>query len=262
LSGFELSKWYADCVTEEGAAAIVYHAELRWRAMTLHYSSLLKYTPGNAVRIDYSLRNRPGPAVHEDRIEWCSADWKAAGSWDELGPSHRNLLFESENGLLDWNCAAPRAAATMQVGDGPALNGWGYAEHLRLTIAPWRLPIRRLRWGRFVNHADALVWIDWSGTYNKRVAYLNGAMVDDAEISNSEIGMAERSATLSLDQGVVLREGKLGATALSIIPNLGRLFPDSMLNVHERKWLSHAVLRRPGQADSVGMAIHEVVEWP
>jgi hypothetical protein len=35
-----------------------------------------------------------------------------------------------------------------------------------------------------------------------------------------------------------------------------------MLNVRERKWLSRAVLRRTGLPDSIGMAIHEVVEWP
>jgi hypothetical protein len=28
VAGFELSKWYADCVNDEGDFAIVYHAEL------------------------------------------------------------------------------------------------------------------------------------------------------------------------------------------------------------------------------------------
>ena len=30
MRGFDLSKWYADCVSECGDAAIVYHADLRW----------------------------------------------------------------------------------------------------------------------------------------------------------------------------------------------------------------------------------------
>jgi hypothetical protein len=44
--------------------------------------------------------------------------------------------------------------------------------------------------------------------------------------------------------------------------NLKNLFPDSVLNMRECKWVSTAVLRLPGHPDSTGMAIHEVVEWP
>jgi len=54
----------------------------------------------------------------------------------------------------------------------------------------------------------------------------------------------------------------LGATVLSVLPGFKRLFPVSILGIHECKWLSRGVLRRPRQADSFGMAIHEVVEWP
>ena len=61
---------------------------------------------------------------------------------------------------------------------------------------------------------------------------------------------------------LTLPTGPLGATALAVIPDLDRLFRASILAVRECKWLSRAVLHRPGQPDSDGMAIHEVVEWP
>jgi hypothetical protein len=124
------------------------------------------------------------------------------------------------------------------------------------------LPIRRLFWGRFVNSTDALVWIDWSGSYNKRAVYLNGVEVRAFEIDQNKVVLEEIGAALVLDQGSVLREGALGSTALNVIPNFERLFPGSILNMKERKWLSGAVLRRQGQPDSTGFAIHEVVEWP
>ena len=38
---FELSKSYADCVSDEGDAAILYHAELRIGVLPIHYESLL-----------------------------------------------------------------------------------------------------------------------------------------------------------------------------------------------------------------------------
>jgi len=197
-----------------------------------------------------------------DEIRWESKEWEAAGSWRELGRGSdarsSNRIQVVSNGIA-WRLAQLRI---FQIGQMPAIRGWGYAEHLQLSLAPWRLPIRRLRWGRFVNSTDALVWIDWSGSYNKQVAYLNGSEFCAAEISESSVVLKEIGAELDLDKGNVLREGALGSTALSVIPKLNRLFPDSILNVRECKWLSKAVLRRPGQPDSEGMAIHEVVEWP
>jgi hypothetical protein len=259
---FELSKWYADCTSSQGDAAIIYHAELRWRAVVLSYSSLLTSRAGCTARARYSLRNHPPPALRADRIVWESPHWRAAGIWRDLSPRHENVLFESESGSLAWNCLAPRAASAVQIDAEPAIEGWGYAEHLRLSVAPWRLPIRRLRWGRFVNATDALVWIDWSGSYNTRVVYLNGSSVCATEIGDRELVLAENAAVLSLDTGTMLRDGLLRSTALSVIPQLDRLFPSSILNIRECKWLSRAVLRRPGHPDSIGMAIHEVVDWP
>jgi len=261
LPAFELSKWYADCTSDQGDAAIVYHAELRWRAMRIHYASLLTRRAGEEARAVYTLRKQSPPTLCGDTIAWESPAWNARGNWSKLGPGHRNLLFSSEAGSLEWNCVAPRAAARITLGAEPAIEGWGYAERLRLTLPPWRLPIRRLRWGRFVNATDALVWIDWSGPYSKTAVYLNGSEASACQIGDSEVAL-EGGAVLSLDCGKVLREGMLGSTALKVIPNLDRVFQHSVLNMHECKWLSNAVFRRPGQPDSTGMSIHEVVEWP
>jgi hypothetical protein len=135
-------------------------------------------------------------------------------------------------------------------------------EHLRLSLAPWRLPIHQLRWGRFINATDALVWIDWRGPHNRQVVYYNGAAVSAQTIGDREVVWGGGEAVLGLEPSAILREGPLGATALAVLPNLDRLFPARMLKVRERKWLSRATLRRPGRPDSTGMAIHEVVEWP
>jgi hypothetical protein len=262
MSAFELSKWYADCVNEQGDAAILYHAELRLGGLPIHYESLLLKNRRSPARALYSLRRSPPPSFEGGRIEWQSPKWQAQGNWKDLGVEHHEVLFESEAGVLEWNCLAPRAISSMQIGSGDLSQGWGYAEHLRLSVPPWRLPIRRLRWGRFVNATDALVWIDWSGPYNKQVVFLNGSLVSAETINDEEIVLAAEEVTLYLEDKQVIRDGKLGATALSVIPKLSDIFPASVLNVRERKWLSVAVLRRPGYPDSTGMAIHEVVEWP
>jgi hypothetical protein len=261
IPAFELSKWYADCLTEDGDALIIYHAQLRWRTPPIHYSNLLIHEPGRPARSQFSLRKQPAP-IQKEGIEWKSPVWSAEGRWRETGHPLREILFDSAAGSVEWNCVAPRCSAEVRIGEGRAYRGEGYVEHLRLTIPPWRLPIRQLRWGRFVNACDALVWIDWRGSYNRQVVYCNGLPVSARTISDSEIVLGDGGAVLSLDTSTVLREGALGATALSVLPNLERLFPARILGVRECKWLSRAILRRPGQADSVGMAIHEVVEWP
>jgi len=261
LSAFELSKWYADTVTDQGDAAILYQAELRLGGLPIPYQSLLLKQGTGPTSVQSSLRRTPPPSVTAESIYWHSSEWQSTGLWNNLGVAHHENLFESPSGSLEWSCLAPRAAASLQIGS-PAthLQGWGYVEHLRLTIPPWRLPIRRLRWGRFLNAIDALLWIDWTGPYNKQVVYFNGTPIPAQSITDDEIVLA--SATLHLDEKQILRDGLLGATALSIFSKLGDLFPTSVLNMRECKWLTRATLRRPGLPDSTGFAIHEVVEWP
>ena len=262
MPDFELSKWYADCTTDQGDALILYSAELRWRGPAIHYTNLLTYSSGRPVRSRFSLRKQPPPQARDGSIGWRSRAWNVEARWLEVAGAVRETLFDSAAGSVEWNCLAPRSAAQVRIGEGEHFRGWGYVEHLRLSLPPWRLPIHRLRWGRFINATDALVWIDWRGDYNRQVVYHNGVAMVAQNISDHEIRLAGGETVLTLDTSAVLREGTLGATALAVLPNLDRLFPAAMLRAKEQKWLSRAVLRQPGHPDSIGMAIHEVVEWP
>ena len=170
------------------------------------------------------------------------------------------MVYESSEGAIKWHCLHPRSRATVNLGYGKILQGLGYLERLDMTLAPWKLPIEELRWGRFLSHSDSLVWIDWKGSHSCRIVLQKGILgrattIDEGEIAlNGNIG-------LRLAGGDVLRKGALGETALAIIPGLKRLFPSKILNVRECKWRSRAELRR-GDSSSSGWAIHEVVKWP
>jgi hypothetical protein len=261
MARFELTKWYADAVTDRGDAIILYSAELRWRGPAIHYTSLLLRRHGCRSVSRFSLRDQTPPDARNGVIEWTSRAWSATARWSQLGRGTCETLFDSPAGSLEWNCVAPRAWVEFRLPTAE-FRGFGYVECLRLSVAPWRLPIQRLRWGRFINAADALVWIDWSGPYTRQVLYLNGATDSPNVIDDCRVELAGGRGILHLEPSVTLREGHLGATALSILPNVDHLFPARILKVNERKWLSRATLCRPGLPDSVGMAIHEVVEWP
>jgi hypothetical protein len=56
VGAFQLSKWYMDCASESGEIVIAYAARLKWRAITLHYASLLVHEPGQKPRIQTTLR--------------------------------------------------------------------------------------------------------------------------------------------------------------------------------------------------------------
>ncbi|HLY43711.1 MAG TPA: hypothetical protein VKR52_21030 [Terracidiphilus sp.] len=260
---FELSKWYADCVTEQGDAIILYSAKLAWPGPTIHYTSVLQYRRGQPIRSRFSLRQQLPPEVRSDgSIAWKSKAWKAEGEWRTPDRALRETLYDSPDGKLEWVCLAPRSAARVCVERGEVFEGWGYAERLRLSLPPWRLPIRQLRWGRFINATDALVWIDWRGAYERQVVYHNGSAITARSICDCKIVLQDDLGELRLDTTAVLRQGALAKTALAVFPNLNRLFPASLLNVREQKFLSRAVLRRTGHPDSDGMAIHEVVDFP
>ena len=213
--------------------------------------------------------NRPCSAsrnrVRSDaRLVWASERLGVAGSWTPLAPPLEATLFESPSGSVEWTCHQPRALARVNLSGAP-FEGFGYAEHLVLTVAPWSLPIDELRWGRFLGRDHALVWIDWRGPHRKQLVALDGARSDGARIDDGSVVSADGQVGLSIEDNVVLRHGRIGKTALAKLATLeGRglqRLPLRILEVDEVKWRGRGTLRTQGRSDS-GWVIHEVVRWP
>jgi len=253
MAAFELSKWYLDCVTDCGDASIVYRGRVHWGPARLHYASLLESTAG-CVRTAYSLRPQPEPIVDRCSLRWRGL--KTDAEWRAVAPEIRETIFASGTGSIEWHCLMPRACARIH-----NRMGLGYAEHLHMTIAPWKLPIRTLRWGRFATPSDWIVWIDWSGEFTRRIVYWNGQTIDTNVLKDDHIEFRDGSRLL-MDRSLVLREGPLGATALSVIPGVRNTFPVRLLRINECKWRSRAQFERPGTATVEAWAIHERVDWP
>lgn len=178
------------------------------------------------------------------------------GEWQADSAEIRETVYASGAGSIEWRCFMPRAAVRIN-----KRFGLGYAEHLNITIAPWKLPIRTLRWGRFATLSDWIVWIDWVGDFTRRVVYWNGEIAPASVLDDGQIEFLD-GARLAMDRSLVLRQGPLGGTALSIIPGVRDTFPARLLEVNECKWRSRARLERPGRSTVEGWTIHERVEWP
>lgn len=254
-SQFSLIKWYMDCVTDEGDAVILYCADLRWGGIHASYSSILAVKEGvsesHSSMGGFSLSSSDGKiSVEVPRLG-------VTGCWEAAAEPFQKTVFENASGAVVWNCLQPRSSVRLRVGE-PELTALGYAECLTVTLPPWQLPMRQLRWGRFVSAEDSLAWIDWQGPYSIRFAVHNGRECETLSVTDSEIAM--RDATLVMDESCSLRAGRLGSTIIPGVPALGRLLPRSLFNIEEQKWRSRGVLKAQDHS-SQGWVIHEVVHW-
>jgi len=252
---FSLVKWYMDCVTNEGDVAIVYCAELSWHGVHMRLSSLLSSTEGS-----FSTRT----SISNYRVNTAGAQISAdipklgvTGTWESDSLPFERLVYEQDAGSVRWNCLQPRSMVNLRIGDRD-LRGLGYAECLTLSIMPWKLPLKQLRWGRFVSSQDSLAWVDWQGSYNASFGLCNGEECTLLAATDAEVAVP--AATLRIEAGLPLRGGRLGSTILPDVPAIGKLFPHSVFNVEEHKWRSRGVLSTRDHS-STGWVIHEVVNW-
>ena len=258
---FHLRKWYLDVTADDGRAAILYHARLRWGPLRFSYAGLLTTSvpSGQDVVHRASIRAADPPRESHDCLSWSCPRLGASGTWHPAAPPAHRTLLERDDGAVLWSCLMPRARASVSLDGQAPINGWGYAERLDLTLRPWRLPIDTLRWGRFTSDAASLVWIQWRGPEPRLILLLDGRDIDAAPARIADDSISWPTGRLDLHPGLTLRRGQLGATVLRDTPLLRALAPRVARALDEHKTLSRATLRLPDQQPIEGWAIHETV---
>ena len=255
---FQLAKWYLDCVSESGDGAILYLAELRWRKLHLRYANRLLFL-GGRITSKTSIRHCELPHASGDEIRVTIPHLDTDGVWRRAAERAGATVFAGQEGEVVWNSLHPSSNVRLRV-EANEIEGRGYAEHLQMTIPPWKLPLTELHWGRFISQSTHVVWIDWRGPYRFQLLERGGARENARLISETEIQFAQPDTVLSLDRGFVLRDGNLGDTVFPALSPVVKLLPSSLFGVHECKWRSRGVLRQRDRSDE-GWAIHEVVRW-
>ncbi len=160
-------------------------------------------------------------------------------------------------GSVKWDCLQSLSEVHLNIGQ-EEYAGLGYVERLDMTLAPWQLPIKELHWGRFLSQDCSLIWIQWRGPHPLTLVCLNGEKFEMAEVSTSHVSWD--SGRLDISNPVVLRNGPIVKTALSQIPGVRRLFPESILLMDECKWRSRGELEQGG-GTCTGWVIHEVIHF-
>jgi hypothetical protein len=261
---FELRKWYFDCVGADGEVFIGYRAGLRWKSLSLAYASFFSRKAGEKTGLS---RFTLGPGAEPTpELSLAVPRLGLEGRWEPTQPAADAVLHEEGGGKVHWSCLAPAARAALTLKGRSSLSGPGYAELMRLSLAPWKLPIRELRWGRFVSEGGALslVWIDWRGSLPLTRVYIDGKIIPEASVTDRNIQGRHQGQefrlTLATDDPLI--EGKLTMTALKGVPGIKKVLPKAITDLHQCKWLSWGQLERTGRAATPGWIIHEVVLWP
>lgn len=214
---------------------------MRWGALHVSFVSSLIHDGAQTT-----TTNRVGaeaePHRDGDAIRWTAP---SLGVDFELTPRVRGVEVKLHDGVV-WRCVAPCGDARMN-----GIVGRGYAEVLEMTVAPWSLPMRELRWGRAIGERTSLVWIQWSGAKPLQIAVRDGALVDAVHIGDDEVRLADGTC-VTLSQHSVLREDSL-ANTLRPLRALGPLLPRMLTGAIERKWRSRATI----SPNDEGWAIHE-----
>jgi hypothetical protein len=255
---FRMRKWYADCVAADGTAVVAYWARLSWGVLRLHYAATL-VRRGEAVHEKATLCAGQEPRPEADGIGWQCPRLGTEGHWQAVDPPVQQTLLASAEGNVEWSCLLPRARGRVLLPDGIAIEGYGYVERLDLSLPPWRLPIRELRWGRFLSDDAGVVWLEWRGPRPLALVCVNGAAVKGADVGDAALTWS--AGRLELDSGAVLRDGALGTTALARVP-LGKLLaPHSVRETHECKRLRRGRLVGKDGHVETGWAIDEIVRF-
>ena len=251
---FAFTKWYIDCLDEEGRLVILYWASLKWRRLRLTWHSVVRCEPGARAQARSTVLPCAAPVQSPGEVRWKS---ERLDCEVHLAGGARGIATQHLADGVSWTAVAPGARARVRLGDSE-FSGTGYAEHIELRVAPWTIGLHRLRWGRWIS-GDATrsaVWIEWNDSPNTRWVFLDGARVD---ATLDDMSVAAPGATLTLDTPHVVVDRSLGA-AINRIPALRAVAPSWLVAGSEERRTRTGTLRESGDVTR-GSAVDEVVNF-
>jgi len=262
-SDFYVEKWFLDCISHTGETMIFYVANLRWHRWEVPYTSWLWYDPGSGTKRRSRFHHVHLPDQEGNIINWVDPRFGIRGRWESRADILTARLFESSEGYLDWNCYQPISKVRLKAGDRQ-LECTGYAEQLILSIAPWKIPMEELRWGRYGHQKDYMVWIDIRGERNQTWLWYNGEKIDHVAITDNLIQLPSRNLILTMKNPIPLEaEKKIFkiATKLTHLPGLRHSMPLHFLMADGAKWRSRGLLHQGNQLLNSGWIIHEYINF-
>lgn len=244
-----------------GYVAVLSFGRLRLRYAAMLESDAVGASPAAVLQQRQSLRGGLVSATPGD-VSWRVPVLDVVGEWSGGTGTAPVVVAETEAGAIEWQCLSLDAAASVTC-DGRRYAGPGYAEVVRLSLPPWRLPLSDLRWGRFVadDRSAALTWIAAGGA-----STFEGAWTPDGRL-DARVGEASVEACgpdgdvrLTWDTGRPIRGERVSRSLLGRLAVFERLLPRGVRGIAEEKRLSRGVLVDAAGCHG-GWVVHERVRW-
>jgi hypothetical protein len=254
---FRLSKWYLDCVSDDGQLFIGYTAALSLGPVPLNLVSRVTLIDGTVHQVTAGTWTDQAPADTGAELTWSCRKLDLRGTWKSRQPAFSRTLFESNQGHVIWRCRHPLSDAEVRLG-GRTLHGLGYVEKLVMDIEPVDLGLTTLYWGRFLTSDTSLVWIKWTGQESRLTVFHNGAEVTDVSLSKDGLAFGS-DQRLHWTDSVPIRTGQIGSSVLKTVPLLKQALPAWVSGISESKWRSRGILESTTHNPAIGWVIHEEV---
>lgn len=252
-----LEKWYADWVDHLGQPHILYLARLRVGPALLGYGATLGQQQHARARMLWCDKHMPLPRVDAQSVHWPAAANHGPLQWCAAHRHSPHILWQQQAGRVVWEPIVRNGWVHSQ--NGQCL-GRGYVERLVLDVAPWKLGLRILKWGRFCGARHSLIWIEWQGSHPLQLALLDGC--EESLHSVDRLQVCTATARLEMHAVQPIVHESLGTGALQQLGNWRRLARPAFLQGVENKWVAQAQLHVHGQVADSGHVIYEEVQWP
>jgi hypothetical protein len=248
-----------DCVNADGSGFIGYAARAGYGGFGVNILETLCWQADGGAAGGHISLGGALPKASAEGISWSSRALHVNGRWRSTGaPALSEILLDGRKGRIEWTCLSTAAPARVTAGSRE-YDGDGYVERLAITLPLAELPIRELRWGRFISGAQSCVWIRWDGKVRRNLCFHNGRPVD---ATAEPTGLAWPGHQLRLEAGIVIRSGRIASGRVHGARWVRLLLPSAVRNICETKWCSRGVLADAHGDTHSGWAVHEVVVFP
>lgn len=242
----------------DGRVVVGYWASLAYRRLAFTWQNVVLYQSGEPPARRSSLAPSPPPDVGAGAITWRAPP---LGCVIDVTSRQRPIearLLDDSTGVIEWRAEAPAAVVSVELSGFPPVKGPGYAERMLLTVLPWRLPIRELRWGRWLDAVPnrSVVWIDWRGESERTWVFVDGKTSAPAVVTDQ--GVSAGAVNVVVGEHHVLETLAFSQIAATI-PSLQAVVPKAFLALRQTRWCSNGTLQEGNAAPLCGRAIHEVV---
>jgi hypothetical protein len=206
-----LIKRYFDLIAPDGEFLIAYDAAARLSVGSVRYRALLSSIPALARR-RVTLEGAVAPA---DRFPE-ALRFRDALAW-RVGRSEPPHGVEARAGPIAWRLDS--IGAPVQVAcAGALIEGAGYSETVKLDVAPWRIGVTRVRWGRFVGERHWGVWNVVEGEWPLAIGALDGAVCREPVAGEDRVELGAGRIELGASVRAVHSGDVLDAELSSLAP--------------------------------------------